>query len=265
MKITWLTDIHLEFVDPPKLNRFIESVRKKGSDAVLISGDIGVAENTTNYLTQIAAKCAVPIYFVLGNHDFYRGSIKQVRANVSRLCQRKSDLFWLSEIDPVWLNKKVALVGHDGWGDGRYGSLFQSKLMLNDFELIDELSYLLFPTKKMEVLNRLGDEAAQHIENQLNKALPKCKKVVVLTHVPPFPEASRHAGGPSDDHGLPYFACKAVGDILVKFATSYPNHSFLVLCGHTHNAAHVHKLPNLEIKCGGARYGSPKIQEVLDI
>ncbi len=265
MKLAWITDIHLEFVEPVKVDRYISRIKSKSPDAILIGGDIGVADNTDQFLSQIAAECSVPIYFVLGNHDFYRGSIKEVRARISRLCRSEPNLFWLSEIEPIQLTEDVTLVGHDGWGDGRYGNLFRSTLMLNDFNLIEELSCLLIPEKKMEVLNRLGDEAASHIRGQLEQALPNCRKVIVLTHVPPFPEVCFNAGRPSDYHGLPYFACKAVGDLLIEFASVNPGHSFLVLCGHTHSAAHVHKLPNLEIKCGGARYGSPRIQEVFEI
>jgi 3',5'-cyclic-AMP phosphodiesterase len=37
------------------------------------------------------------------------------------------------------LTPNTALVGHDGWGDGRLGDLNWSGVILNDFLLIEEL------------------------------------------------------------------------------------------------------------------------------
>ncbi|MCK5515577.1 MAG: hypothetical protein KAI39_01790 [Desulfobulbaceae bacterium] len=36
-----------------------------------------------------------------------------------------------------------------------------------------------------------------------------------------------------------------------------------VLCGHTHSSGECQILPNLLVKTGGAKYGSPMIQEII--
>jgi hypothetical protein len=38
MKVAWLTDIHLNFLDPPGLAAFEDRLRAAAPDAVLISG-----------------------------------------------------------------------------------------------------------------------------------------------------------------------------------------------------------------------------------
>jgi hypothetical protein len=38
-----------------------------------------------------------------------------------------------------------------------------------------------------------------------------------------------------------------------------------VLCGHTHSSGECQILPNLLVKTGEAMYGTPKIQEILEI
>jgi hypothetical protein len=38
-----------------------------------------------------------------------------------------------------------------------------------------------------------------------------------------------------------------------------------VLCAHTHSSGQVTILPNLLVKTGGEEYGSPEIQEILEI
>lgn len=85
------------------------------------------------------------------------------------------------------------------------------------------------------------------------------------SHVPPFKESCRHEGKISADDWLPHFSCKAVGDVLQKFISTFPDRRMTVLCGHTHSSSQVILLPNLLVKTGGAEYGLPEIQEILEI
>lgn len=59
--------------------------------------------------------------------------------------------------------------------------------------------------------------------------------------------------------------CKAVGDAMVGVMRSHPNGKLLVLCGHTHGRGQASVLDNLYVWTGGAHYGSPEIQEIIDI
>jgi 3',5'-cyclic AMP phosphodiesterase CpdA len=71
MTAAWLTDIHLDFLDTADLLRFARKVRATAPDAVLISGDIAQAPSVARHLRNLAREIARPIYFVLGNHDYY--------------------------------------------------------------------------------------------------------------------------------------------------------------------------------------------------
>jgi 3',5'-cyclic-AMP phosphodiesterase len=46
---------------------------------------------------------------------------------------------------------------------------------------------------------------------------------------------------------------------------SRPNRKLTVLCGHTHGRGEVEILPNLKVLTGGAQYGKPEIQPLLDV
>ena len=72
------------------------------------------------------------------------------------------------------------------------------------------------------------------------------------------------AGAISDDDWLPWFTCKAVGDVLLETAAAHPDKHFTILCGHTHGSGHVHIRPNLEVHTGGAEYGRPVVQTVFE-
>ena len=115
MKFAWLTDIHLNFC-PGRLQELLDRLDTAEPDAVLIGGDIGEAPDVIGYLKQFATLDR-PINFVLGNHDFYRGSIRQVRASVEDLCRRVENLHYLPSAGVVKLTPDAALIGHGGWDD----------------------------------------------------------------------------------------------------------------------------------------------------
>jgi hypothetical protein len=55
------------------------------------------------------------------------------------------------------------------------------------------------------------------------------------------------------------------GDILLKIMPSYPDGDLTVLCGHTHDAGQVNVSSNLHVRIGGALYGKPCLQDMLEV
>jgi len=263
-RIVWLTDLHLEFLNTHEIHTFGRSVAQREPEAVLIGGDTGIAREVGLYLRALEHQWQCPIYFVLGNHDFYHGSIAQMRGIASQLTRNSHWLHWLPMMDVVGLTPNTGLIGHDGWGDGCLGNGARSQITLNDFSLIAELSGLS-THELFAKLHDLGGEAAQHFRRVLPEALKHFHQLIVLTHVPPFKEACWHEGHISDDEYLPHFTCKAVGDVLLEIMHYHPKHQLTVLCGHTHGQGEARILPNLYVKTGGAEYGKPCVQEVLHV
>ena len=233
-------------------------------DAILLGGDIGEADSVTGFLAEIERELQLPIYFVLGNHDFYRGSIAAVREAVAQQTAASQWLRWLSVSGVVPLTATTALIGHDSWADGRLGDFFRSEVLLNDYVLISELRGHGKQARYAQ-LNALGDEAAEFLERRAYEALAGWRNVIVLTHVPPFRESCWHEGRISDDDYLPHFACRAVGEQLAAVMRGQPDKTMTVLCGHTHSAGTHVVLNNLTVYTGQAEYGEPKIQRVLEL
>jgi predicted phosphodiesterase len=264
VRLGWLTDIHLNFVPPAKRSTFYARVREEKLDAVLLGGDIGEADSVTELLLELADGLRIPIYFVLGNHDSYGGSIGSVRAAVAREAMASRWLHWLPASGVIPLTAGAALVGHDSWADGRLGNFFQSEVMLNDYFLIGELRGL-DKQERFARLNGLGDEAAEFLESHVRKALAEFQHVIVLTHVPPFRDSCWHEGRISNDDFLPHFTCRAVGDRLATIMSARPDRTMTVLCGHTHSPGFARILDNLTVRTGGSQYGEPKLQKVLAV
>ena len=139
MRAAWLTDIHLNFLEDPEIARFLDSVLQEDPDAVLLGGDFGEADCLQPLLERMERYLQRPIYFVLGNHDYYGGSISSVRSAVRSLTDRSQHLVYLSAESFVSVTPKTALVGHDSWPDGRLGDYAGSSVELNDFYLIQDL------------------------------------------------------------------------------------------------------------------------------
>lgn len=112
-------------------------------------------------------------------------------------------------------------------------------------------------------MQQLADADAIKLQNDLKQAVSQNpKKIIVLTHVPPFKEACLHKGEISGDDWLPYFSSKIMGDVLTTVAEQNPKIEFLVLCGHTHSAANICN-GNLAVEVGKADYWNPSIQRMV--
>ncbi len=266
--LAWSTDLHLDHVSPAGVAAFGDRLEAAGVEAVLLGGDIATAARLDRFLVELADRIARPIYFVLGNHDFYGGSIAGIRRRAGALDHPL--LRWLPQTGPFALGEGVVLVGCGGWGDARLGDFPGSGVVLNDYLLIEELDEVFdrrgfrrsygAGTALQERLQRLGDAEAAALEPGLTAAAAGGPQVVVLTHVPPFAESCWHQGRISDPDWLPHFTCKAVGDLLARTAAAHPGCRFTVLCGHTHGEGRATIAPNLVVHTQGAEYGFPEFR-----
>lgn len=282
MKIEWFTDIHINFLgDYNKATRqFITTAKGKKPDAILLTGDIAHAESIVIFLTHVSRHLGVPIYYVLGNHDFFGGYISPVRQAVARLEQVESSSLYLKKLKylsvqsaPLELAPGVCLIGHDGWGDGRYGNYKGTDLEFNDFIRISDLSGL---TKegRLQKLNDLGTEAALHIRRLLTQAVENYSRIILVMHVPPFEELcvskprallDDFPAASSTSNWSPFMACKAVGDVILEIMSPLQHITLEIYCGHTHTAAVYKPLPNVTARVGGAQYGVLESQGVIEI
>lgn len=158
-RIIWLTDLHLNFITWSELDTFCRDLLSPVPDLILIGGDISDSRSLMADLSILEEKLQTPLYFVLGNHDFYHSSITEVRKQVAELTRKSSHLHWLPQEGVVELTESVALLGHDSWADGRFGDYANSTLELNDYVLIREFIGLN-RGDRLRLLQKLGDEAA---------------------------------------------------------------------------------------------------------
>jgi 3',5'-cyclic-AMP phosphodiesterase len=262
MRLAWITDPHLNHCTLAAWDALVGQVRSSGCDAVVISGDISEGEDVAFQLRRMADAFAVPIYFVLGNHDFYHSSFARTLQAVRAVTAADRRLFYLGDLAPCELAPGVAMIGEDGWGDASEGDYARSKVRLNDFRLIDDFRCTA-PSLWRSILVDLGRQAAQRLQSKLAAALQTHAQVLVVTHVPPFREACWYQGKTTDDHWAPFFVCGQTGEALRQQAAEHRQATLEVICGHTHSGGVARIEANLNVTTAGADYGHPAVAGLI--
>lgn len=272
-KIVWVTDPHLNFCHEEKIKSFCRKIMSHDPSALVITGDISEAPDLEIHLRLVQMWTdSLPTYFVCGNHDYYHGSIKNVRAMLKKHFSNTSPAYttqWLPNVGVVTLAPNVALVGHDGWYDGGYASAFGSKLQMSDFFSIRELSEGVSydHTRRIEKMMELAKESGDYLAKYIPKALKHHDTVYVATHVAPFKEAARAPDGTmSDSTWMPYFSSRASGDAILGAMKDQPeNKKCIVLCGHNHTEYDFWPTENIRCINATVRYKHPAVAKVFEL
>lgn len=264
MRLAWTTDPHLNHVPMTAWEQWLAELFGCRPDGLLITGDISESDDVAFQLRRLAESLAVPIYFVLGNHDFYRRTIAETRRAIIEACRETRHLHYLTDCAPIELGENLFLVGEDGWGDAKLGDYEGSPVRLNDFRLIHDFQRA-DPADWKAMLIREGEVCAARLQAKLVALPTSARHVVIATHVPPFREACWYEGHTTDDLWAPFFVCGAVGDVLTEVSRRHPECQFRVLCGHTHHRGTATLADNLIVHTGAAEYGQPALEAVLDL
>ncbi len=159
-KYAWATDIHLDHIDDDvRLVDFAKSLIVTEPSGIFITGDISVAPRLVYHLSVIERVCQRPVFFILGNHDFYGGEIEPIRKSMRDLSNLSQFLRYMPLSPYVALTPGTALVGHDGWYDAMYGDANRSKFFMNDWGAIKDFVQHSGGSKYMNTMRDLKDRA----------------------------------------------------------------------------------------------------------
>jgi calcineurin-like phosphoesterase family protein len=262
----WSTDTHFDLTTKKRIEKFYEEIKNEKVDSLFITGDIAESDSVCFHLENLSKNLEeVEIFFILGNHDYYKSSISRVNKDIEILCQNHQNLHWFSKIDYVSVNKEVCLVGNENWWDGQFEAkvgLLDSFIMSQDYTTIEEL--------KPDNINYFFDkvriqshQCTQAILQKLTAAFKAHDTVYLLLHVPPFKNACEHFGIPMGPTWLNHFCNKTLGDKLIDFMDLRKNKSLKIICGHTHSSLSFKPSENITVKVGKSDYFRPKISKVF--
>jgi predicted phosphodiesterase len=265
MRLCSLTDLHLERVDKQKKAEFLARLRGAEYDAAVITGDISHARGLPVDLEALGEACApYPLYFVLGNHDFYGSSFDAVDAAVDVVCKRQRNLKHLGHGEIVHLTEKAALIGHRGWADGRAGYGSRTYVPSSDAVCIKDLQGKPNQTV-LEEMENLGKASGQYFREILPLALTCYKHIWIATHVAPFKWSAFYDGRLCGPLHLPHYINLSAGGAIRGIAGQFAGKSVTVLCGHTHSPVIFRASDNVTVHAGRARPGHPQVQRIFEI
>jgi hypothetical protein len=273
IKPVWITDPHIDHLnrgDPGALERLGAILDRLGATHILLGGDVADCRSFEEYLSRLTAACGRPVYFVLGNHDYYFGTVASVRERAA--CLGIPGASWLARSGVVDLGGGTALVGRGGWGDAHCGDL-EDFTVLTDYAAIGDLSatidlrdFWLNGFHKREALvarlRELGEEAAEDLTRDVLEAAGAYRRILILTHVTPFRETCTYRDRPGDVKGFPGFLWDSMGLRLRSIAEEYPGAEFLVFSGHTHAESRCRIAPNLRAWSSLSEYGTLRVREI---
>jgi Icc protein len=267
-RYSWATDIHLDHLggDNQKLIRFGESLVKDNPSGVFLTGDLSIANQLIFHLAALERIVQRPVYFVLGNHDYYGAPIEPLRQRMRELTNVSPFLRYMPTMPYYSLTPATAVVGHDCWYDANHGDWQNSSFHMADWTAIHD--FLPVNGNRATIVSQarlLAHAGVKHIHDGIKAATKYHKNIVVLTHFPPFPQAHIHEGQVGDNSALPWYTNKMLGDVMTDASKSFPGVNFTVLAGHTHGKATYQAAANLRVHVGGAEYGNPQLQGLIDV
>jgi len=285
-RLVWATDIHLNFLRHSEGARYFGEYLhgETQGEAFLVTGDISEAPVLEHHLRELQRGLTRPLYFVLGNHDYYKGSFTKSQQVASAFAS------WLDHGEVHKLTEGVALVGSEGWYDAMYGDPMVARFGMTDWRDIEDLAELPGSPFGVRTLHRVEGKTVREVvldraarqrvidvcrersrdfanraRERLTDALGSFKRVIFATHVSPFEGATWHEGKISDKTWIPWFSSKFMGDVLLEVADAHPNQKIITLCGHTHSSGLYSPRENLHVLTGEAVYGSPDVAGIFDI
>ena len=260
VNIQWSSDIHLDTCEESTFRQYLSEINPEFD--LIISGDISKSNRIERDIERIAHKLGKShLYFVMGNHDYYGNTINLVRYRMKFFLKSFDNITYLSQNDdtnaPIILGKQWRMIGVDGWADALAGNYNIAPTMLRDYRAIDD-----FQNKdddgRFHLLNTLGQEEAHYLSEKLNTDIEQ-PNILIVTHVPPYPEAHMYEGRPASNAYLPHFVCVSTGRVITEYAEANPNKQIKVICGHTHHYGRL-VVNNVTVEVSGAEYAKPSIQ-----
>ena len=271
MRLAWASDIHLDSCDGATRREFAEECADR-SDALVITGDITNGRETSLFTT-FAARYGKPVYFVLGNHDYWHRTFESVDLEYRDIGLSAANAHFLDAKDCFDIVPGVQLCGVSGWYDARFGNL-KSGFALNDWWHIQDLNDVRRFANPLRATGcgaelrkafrvRAG-QAARAATKKLNATT--ARHVFFATHFPPFAEATWHLGRRSEPDALPYYSSRVMGQALNSWAADADaDRALTTLCGHSHSRGNYQALPNHTVRTAAAEYGRPGIEHVFEL
>jgi len=166
MKLRYLSDLHLEFIKPEKINNFIKKIIPGNDEICILAGDIGNPYQANydifmNFISNNFKKSFV----IAGNHEYYNSTkfMKETNDYLIKYFQKFDNISFLDNTYEHYDN--YCFIGTTLWS-----KITNPEYTINDVYNIPNFNYLKY--------NKLNIECVDFLTN----ALSNNEKCIVITH-----------------------------------------------------------------------------------
>ncbi len=228
------SDLHYGITSPRRISALKEEMMKAGPpDVVILAGDIGEPVPNFEGCIEVFSDLGCPVGVIIGNHDLYNTgsgfSSEELWSRVLRGLVRKYGLVWMEE-ETITVGR-VAFVGSLAWYDyssrsRRYADLDEDFYQRHKARFVSDGRYIDWVRRDTDFARELLSGLVRRLERAEED--PHVERIVVVTHVPLFPEQMSHERG-DDPHADAYFGNFTAGMAVRRFSKVTD-----VVSGHTH-------------------------------
>jgi predicted phosphohydrolase len=166
MKLRYFSDLHLEFIKPNKIERFIKKIPSGIDEICILAGDIGNPyQSNYNLFMEFISKNFKKTFVISGNHEYYNKTktIEETNAFMNNYFQKFDNICFLNNNFEIYNN--FCFIGTTLW----------SKILNPEYEINDVYNIPNFDYIKYNRLNMLSVDF-------LEDSLQKNENCIVITH-----------------------------------------------------------------------------------
>ncbi|WP_165475086.1 metallophosphoesterase family protein [Legionella yabuuchiae] len=230
MRTLWLTDLHVNRLDKEQYIHLLERIQASEAEAVWITGDIGDPPLNWRFLEDLFCKFTKPVYFVLGNHDYYHLQVDEARQKARNLSHAYPNAYYLTYESGFTL-KDNFIVGIGCWSNTGSIPLRENTW---DSDSIKDLMRLNLDDLNSK-LNQLAEQDAAFLLQKCAAGIKKSiKTIIIFTHIPPMEAMHGHYPVRTLEENRTIYYSFALSDALKQLLDTYPEINLRVYSGHLH-------------------------------
>jgi predicted phosphohydrolase len=238
MRIRYLSDLHLEFIDPHKIHNFIHKNIRPGLDEIcVLAGDVGNPwEANYDAMMRFANANFKHTFVIPGNHEYYKHTISGANQYMANYFEQFANITFLNNSHAYYDNH--CFIGTTLW------------------------SHISDPTHKINDVHRIADfncqqynELHRGCREYLEDTVKKNSNCIVLTHHLPMSRLTdAKYKTPQMEPYHQWFSCD-----LDEFIGQYQDNIKLWIYGHTHTPSNV-VMYNIPFLCNPIGYPNENLR-----
>ena len=169
MKLRYFSDLHLEFIDPNKIEKFIKRIPLGNDEVGILAGDIGNPfQSNYNTFMNFMSKSFKKTFVIAGNHEYYNKSksIDETNIHLNNYFKKYDNISFLNNNYEYYNN-------HCFIGTTLWSKITKPQYKINDVYYIPNFDYVHY--------NKLNTLSINFLEDSLNNN-DNC--IVITHHVP---------------------------------------------------------------------------------